>query len=98
MLRRVFDLRRKSLLRGTVLALASFAAGFRIAGFPDIRPAPLLAVPLLVCGYAMWETMRCLRKQWSFYHGAVLLLVYVNLMILLMLTFFLVVPYSGLTM
>ncbi len=98
MVKRIFDLRRKSLVRGTVLALTAFVAGFRVSGFPEIRPAPLLAIPLALCCFAMWETVRCLQKQWSFYHGAVLLLVYTDLMILLMLTFFLVIPYSGLTL
>uniref|UniRef100_E6QK09 Uncharacterized protein n=1 Tax=mine drainage metagenome TaxID=410659 RepID=E6QK09_9ZZZZ len=96
MVMRVFDLRQKSLVRGTVLALLTFAAGFRISGFPEIRPVPWLAIPLALCCFATWETMRCLQKRWSFYHGAVLLLVYVDLMILLMLSFFLVIPYTGL--
>ena len=95
---RVFHLRQRSLVRGTVLALASFVAGFLISGFPALRPNPWMIAPVLVCAAAALDTARCMQRRWNFYHGAVLLLLYTDLMILLLLTFFLVVPYSGLTL
>ena len=94
----ILNLSQPSLVRGTVLGLASFAAGFLISGFPTLRPNLWMGVPVLVCALATVDTARCMQKRWNFYHGAVLLLLYSELMILLMLTFFLVVPYSGLTL
>lgn len=52
-------------------------------------------MPLLVTCAATWDTARCLQKRWSFYHGAVLLLLYVDLMVLLMISFLLLAPFSG---
>ena len=95
---RVFHPGQRSLVRGTVLALASFVAGFLISGYPELRPSPWMIAPVLVCALAALDTARCMQKRWNFYHGAVLLLLYADLMILLMLTFFLVIPYAGLTL
>ena len=96
--RRVFHPGQRSLVRGTVLSLASFVTGFLISGYPDLRPNPWMMVPVLVCALAALDTARCMQRRWNFYHGAVLLLLYADLMILLMLTFFLAVPYTGLTL
>ncbi len=93
-----FHLRQRSLVRGTFLALASFVAGFALSGFPALRPNPWLLLPLLFCAFGAVDTARCMQKRWNFYHGAVLLLLYTDLMILLLLTFFLVVPYAGFTL
>jgi hypothetical protein len=95
---RIFHLRQRSLVRGTLLALASFVVGFALSGFPVLHPNPWLLLPLLFCALGAVDTARCMQKRWNFYHGAVLLLLYTDLMILLLLTFFLVVPYSGLTL
>ena len=43
-------------------------------------------------GAATWDTARCLQKRWNFYHGGVLLLLYVDLMVLLMISFLLLAP------
>ena len=91
----IFRLRKKSLVRGTVLGLASLWISFRISGFPVAHVCLWLIVPLLVTCAATWDTVRCLQKRWSFYHGAVLLLIYVDLMILLMISFLLLAPFSG---
>ncbi len=90
----IFRFRKKSLARGTVLALGSMALAFRLSGFPEVHGSAWLVLPLLVACFATFETARCLEKRWSFYHGAVLLLVYVDLMVLLMVSFFLLAPYS----
>jgi hypothetical protein len=52
-------------------------------------------VPLLLASAATWDTARCLQKRWSFYHGGVILLIYVDLMILLMISFLLLAPYAS---
>ncbi|HEX4321463.1 MAG TPA: permease [Acidobacteriaceae bacterium] len=91
----IFHLRQKSLARGTLLALASLWVSFRLSGFPEVHVSLWLILPLLAASAATWDTARCLRKRWSFYHGGVLLLLYCDLMILLMISFLLLAPFSS---
>jgi hypothetical protein len=91
----IFHLRKKSLARGTVLALASLWASFRLSGFPEVHVCLWLIAPLLLTSAATWDTTRCLQKRWTFYHGGVILLIYVDLMVLLMISFLLLAPYSS---
>ena len=97
MLRRlaIFQLHKKSLVRGTVLALGSLWASFRLSGFPEVHICLWLIAPFLITCAATWDTARCLQKRWSFYHGGVILLIYVDLMILLMISFLLIAPFSN---
>ena len=90
----IFQLQRKSLVRGTLLALGSLWVSFHLSGFPEVHICLWLIVPFLTACAATWDTARCLQKRWSFYHGGVILLLYVDLMILLMISFLLVAPYS----
>jgi hypothetical protein len=94
----IFQLHKKSLIRGTVLALGSLWISFRISGFPEVHICLWLIAPLLIACAATWDTARCLQKRWSFYHGGVLLLLYVDLMILLMISFLLLAPFSSLVL
>ena len=91
----LFHVQRKSLIRGTLLALGSLWMSFRLSGFPEVHVCLWLIAPLLVTCAATWDTARCLQKRWSFYHGGVLLLLYVDLMTLLMISFLLLAPFSG---
>jgi hypothetical protein len=91
----IFQLQKKSLIRGTILALGSLWTSFHISGFPEAHICLWLIAPLLITCAATWDTARCLQKRWSFYHGAVLLLLYVDLMILLMISFLLLAPFSS---
>ena len=91
----IFRLRQKSLLRGTTLALGALWTSFLLSGFPEVHICLWLIAPLLVACAATWDTARCLQKRWSFYHGGVLLLLYVDLMILLMISFLLLAPFSS---
>jgi hypothetical protein len=91
----VFNLRKKSLTRGTVVALASFWVSFRMSGFPEVHPCLWLLIPFGLTCLATFDSARCLQKRWTFYHGGVLLLLYCDLMVLLMISFFLLAPYSG---
>jgi hypothetical protein len=91
----ILQLQRKSLVRGTLLALGSLWVSFRLSGFPEVHTCLWLIVPLLIACAATWDTARCLKKRWSFYHGGVLLLLYVDLMILLMISFLLLAPFSS---
>ena len=88
-----FHLRRRSLLRGTLLVLASFVAAFALSGFPSGRPTMLLTIPALATMYGTFDTVRCMQNRWSFYHGGVLLLVFMDMMVLCLVLSFLVFPY-----
>lgn len=94
----IFRLRRKSLVRGAILALGSLWVSFRLSGFPEVHVCLWLIAPLLVAAAATWDTARCLQRRWNFYHGGVILLLYVDLMVLLMIAFLLVAPFSGLVL
>lgn len=81
----VFELRKKSLVRGIVLSVGAFLASLRLAGFPRIEDlhSSLWQIPLwLVALWGSVETARCLRRTWSLYHAGVMILLYTNLMIL----------------
>lgn len=91
----VLHLRSRSLLRGTLLVLVSFVAAFPLSDFPHNRATLLLLFPAFTALYGTWDTSRCLRRRWSLYHGAVLLLLYMDIMALVMIFFFLLYPYAG---
>jgi hypothetical protein len=91
--RAVFHPRRRSLLRGTLLVVGSFAAAFPLSGFPRSRPTLLLLIPTVLALYGTVDTLRCMQPRWSFYHGGVLLLLYMDLMALCLILFFLLFPY-----
>lgn len=88
----IFRLERGSLLRGTLLTLISLWVSFRISGYPEVQPCLWLLIPLAVAAAGAWDTARCLQKRWSFYHGGVLLLLYVDLMVLVMIVVLLLAP------
>jgi hypothetical protein len=90
----VFNIRKPSLVRGTFVVLASLALSFFLAGFPESRASLKLLIPTALAMYGMVETMRCLRHRWSFYHGGVLLLVYMDVLALSMILFLLLYPYA----
>jgi hypothetical protein len=92
----VFHLHKKSLIRGPAVALLSLAVSFRLSGFPEVHVCLWLIAPFLLACAATWDTTRCLQRQWNFYHGGVLLLIYVDLMVVLMVAFLLLAPFSGL--
>ena len=82
-----------SLVRGSALVLASLGVAFRLSHFPSNHPTPLLLLPILVAIVGMIDTARCMQKRWSFYHGGVLLLIYMDLMSIFIMIFFLIYPY-----
>jgi hypothetical protein len=89
----VFNPRNRSLARGNTIVLVSLAIATLISKAPHLRPAPLLALPLLGCFVGTADTVRCMRKRWSFYHGGVLLCLYMDLMAITLVLFFLLYPY-----
>jgi hypothetical protein len=86
--------RKRSLLRGILLVLLGLGAAIRISGFPAIRTDPWLVVPALFAIAGTIDTVRCMQRRWSFYHGGVLLLIYMDLMALCMILFLLLYPYA----
>jgi hypothetical protein len=92
----IFRLEQKSLIRGTFLALASLWVSFHICGYPDVHPCLWLLIPLVIAIAGSWDTARCLQRRWSFYHGGVLLLLYVDLMVLVMILVLLLAPFTHL--
>jgi hypothetical protein len=92
---RFFNLRRKSLLRGSLLVLGSLVGAFLWAGYPEDHPTPGLIVPAAIALIGTLDTMRCLRLRWSFYHGGVMLLLYMDIMAISMILFLLLYPYDG---
>jgi hypothetical protein len=90
----VFNIRARSLLRGTLLVVASVVLAFVWAGFPNVHGSALLVIPTLLAFYGTWETSRCLRPRWSFYHGGVMLLLYADVLALALIVFLLLYPYA----
>ena len=86
--------RNRSLPRGTVLVLGSLALAFSLAGFPDDRASLKLIIPTFLAALGTWDTIRCLQHRWSFYHGAVVVLIYMDIMALCMILFLLLYPYG----
>ncbi len=92
MIRTFFNPHLHSLLRGNILVLGSLAASFLIAGFPLNRPSPAMILPILSAAAGTYETFRCLRMRWSWYHGAVMLSLYMDVMALTMILFLALYP------
>jgi hypothetical protein len=90
----VFNLRKRSLFRATLLVVGGLLLAFLLAGFPNDRPSLKLVFPLLLASAGTLDTARCLRLRWSFYHGAVVLLLYSDIMALCMIIFLLLYPYA----
>jgi hypothetical protein len=94
MLPRSLDIRQRSLLRGTILVLGSLLAAFLLAHWPDDPPSLKLLTPTLIAFVGTWDTLRCLRARWSLYHGAVMVLLYMDIMALSMILFLLLYPWG----
>lgn len=93
MTRSFLNFRFPSLLRANLLVLGSLAAAFKLAGFPAVRPSFDMVFPILFASLGMAETFRCLRARWSFYHGAVMISLYMDAMALTMIVFLALYPF-----
>jgi len=85
--------RSRSLLRGSVLVLFSLPVSLLLSHFPQNQPSVLLTLPALLATIGMVDHIRCMRSQWSWYHGGVLLCIYADLMVIGMILFLLLYPY-----
>ncbi len=73
--------------------LLSLALAFWLSDFPHNRATPLLAVPVLGAFLGTVETARCMQRRWSFYHGGIILCLYMDLMVVVLALFSLIYPY-----
>ncbi len=89
----IFNVRAPSLLRGNLLALVSLVVSFPLAKFPYDQASPAMILPILGAAAGMVETFRCIRVRWSWYHGAVLLSLYMDVLILTMILFLALYPF-----
>ena len=89
----VFNLRRPSLLRGTLLVLGSFVASFPLSGFPHTRATPLLAIPAVLAFLGTIDTVRCMQPRRTWYHGGVIFCLLMDILALCLILFFLFFPY-----
>ncbi len=89
----VLNFRRRSLLRGNLLVLGSFAASFRLSGFPTTRTNPFLLVPVLLATVGAIDTLRCLRPHRDLYHAGIILCLFMDTLALCLILFFLFFPY-----
>lgn len=90
----VFNIRVSSLMRGTLLVLGSVAMALVCGGFPDVHASAWLLIPAAGGLVGTFETTRCLRRKWSFYHGGVLLLLYADVLALALIFFLLLYPWA----
>lgn len=82
----------RSLPRANVLVLGCLMLALALSHFPHLRANPWLMLPILGVLLGTIDTARCMRKRWGFYHGGVILCVYMDLMVLTMVLFLLVYP------
>ena len=81
-----------SLLRANVIVLASLGGSFFLAKFPLNRPTILMIFPVLCAVAGTADAFRCIRLRWSWYHGAVMLSLYMDAMALIMILFLALYP------
>lgn len=91
----VLNFRARSLCRGTLMVLASLGAALLFSGFPYVHTDWPLGFAVLGGLWGTYETLRCLRLKWSFYHGGVMLLLYMDVMALTMIFFLFLYPYAN---
>jgi hypothetical protein len=89
----ILNPRHHSLLRGSALVLLSVAASLLLSHFPHNHPTPLIVLPALVAILGTFDTVRCMQRRWNFYHGGVLLCIYMDLMAVCLILFLLLYPY-----
>jgi hypothetical protein len=89
----ILNVRHRSLVRGNVLVWGSLLVAVLISGFPHTRASALQIFPTLMAFAGTAETLRCIRKRWSFYHAGVLLCLYMDLMVVSVILFLLIYPF-----
>ena len=86
------DWRKQSLVRANLLVAFALLLAFRFSDFPHNRETLWIVLPLLLALVGTFDTLRCMRKRWDWYHGGVILCAYMDLMVVCLILFFLVYP------
>jgi hypothetical protein len=89
----VFNLHRRSLIRGNLLVLGSFAAAFPLSGFPHNRPTLTLLIPAFLALYGTFDTIRCIQRHRSLYYAGIMLCLFMDMMAVCLILLFLLFPY-----
>lgn len=89
----LFDLRQRSLARGNTVVLGSVLAAAVLAHFPHVQPTLWVLAPMVLVLAGTADTVRNIRRRWSFYHAGVMLCLYMDLMSIFLVLFFLVYPF-----
>ena len=90
---RIFNPRTPSLLRANILVLGSLVIAILLAHPPRLGPTLWLILPTLAAIAGSADTARCMQRRWNFYHGGVVLCIYMDLMALCLILFLLLYPY-----
>jgi hypothetical protein len=88
------DPRQRSLFRSTTLVLGSLMTTLAMTGLHDDQPSLKLALPTFIALIGFGDTFRCLRHRWDFYHGAVVIMLYMDVMALSIILFLFLYPYG----
>jgi hypothetical protein len=91
---RILNPRYRSLLRGALLVLLSLGAALLLSDFPNNHANPLITIAVIAAIAGTIDHLRCMRGRWNWYHGGVVLLIYMDLMSISMILFFLLYPYT----
>ncbi|HEY4379666.1 MAG TPA: permease [Acidobacteriaceae bacterium] len=89
----VFNVHRRSLIRGNFLVLGSFALSFLLSGFPRSRPTLLMLIPTILAFIGTYDTFRCLRPQHNLHHAGIVLCLVMDMLAICLILFFLFFPY-----
>ena len=76
------------------MVLLSLGLSLLLSDFPNNRANMFLVLPMVAAIAGTIDHLRCMRTRWSWYHGGVVLLLYMDLMALSMILFFLLYPYT----
>lgn len=89
----IFNPRAHSLVRANVLVFASLSLAILLAHPTHLRPTLWQLLPALGVIAGTIDTARCMQRRWSFYHGGVLLCLYMDLLALTLIFFLLFFPF-----
>lgn len=89
----LFNPRVRSLTRSNILVLGSLFVALALSGFPHPHQNLLLCLPAVLSIVGTADTVRCIQRRWSLYHGGVLFCIYMDLMVIAIIWFFFLFPY-----
>jgi hypothetical protein len=92
--RAILNLRTHSLARANVLVFSGLIIAILVSHAPRLQPTLFLVFPALICLSGTVETIRCIQRRWSLYHGGVILCIYMDLMVVTLVLFFLIFPFA----